>query len=200
MELQGQNTSEFAASSFFTAARAGVRRAADAISLMSSSDVGMDVISAGVSPTASLSEFAGDPEDLVVGVYIRVAGDVPGHALLVIPYEGALRLVDILQSQPNSTTQELNEMAESVIQEAGNIVTGSYLKALSDFFGWNLMPSPPSIAVDMAAAVVDSVLLNTGHFDDETISIVTKFTGRKQSMKGFFLYIPEARMTSEKAA
>lgn len=200
MEPNAQNKKEFPVSMFFTAAKAGVRQAADAIAMMSSSEMRIDVISAGVSPTARLSEFAGNPEDLVVGVYIRVSGEVPGHALLVIPYDGALRLVDMLQGQPDNTTKSLDEMAESVIQEAGNIVTGAYLKALSDFFGWTLWPSPPSIAVDMAAAVVDSVLMNTGHFEDETINIVTKFTGRKQSMKGFFLYIPEAEISAEKAA
>jgi len=193
MDLGVRSTSKFAASSFFKAAKVGVRYAADAIGVMSSSDVRIEVVSAGFSPTARLSDFVGDSEDLVVGVYISVAGEVPGHALLVFPHDAALKLVDMLQGQPNGTTTTLDEMAESVVQEAGNIVTGSYLKALSDFFGWTLLPSPPSIAVDMAAAVVDSVLLNTGHFDDETISIVTRFAGRKQSLKGFFLYIPEAQ-------
>lgn len=199
METQVRTENEFPASSFFTAARAGVRNAAEAISMMSSSDVRIEVISAGVSPTSRLAEFAGGPEDLVVGVYIRVSGEVPGHALLVFPYEGALHFVDMLQGLPHNNTRELDEMAESVIKEAGNIVTGAYLKALSDFFGWTLLPSPPSLAVDMAAAVIDSVLLGTGHFDEETINIVTRFSGRRQSLRGFFLYIPEAQMTSEKA-
>jgi len=197
MEMQVRKKNDFPAGSFFTAAKAGVRNAAEAIAVMSSSEVRIDVISAGVSPTAYLSEFAGNPEDMVVGVYITVAGEMPGHALLVFPYDGALHLVDMLLGQPHGTTKRLDEMAESVIQEAGNIVTGSYLEALSDFFGWTLLPSPPSVAVDMAAAVVDSVLLNTGHFDDETINIVTKFTGRGRSMRGFFLYIPEAQVTPE---
>lgn len=194
MELQIREKKRFSASSFSTAAKAGVRNAAEAIGVMSRRDVRIDVVSAGFSPTARLSEFVGNPEDLVIGVYIRVEGEVPGHALLIFPYDGALSLVDMLQDQPSGTTTSLDEMAESVIQEAGNIVTGSYLKALSDFFGWTLLPSPPSLAVDMAAAVVDSVLLNTGHFDDEMINIATKFTGRRQSLRGFFLYIPEAQM------
>lgn len=200
MELKTNARSSLTASAFSKAAKAGVRQAAEALAVMSSSDVEIDIISAGFSPTVRLAEFAGKPEDLVVGVYIRVAGEVPGHALCVMPYEEALNLVDILQGQPNHTTQCLDDMATSVIQEAGNIVTGAYLKALSDFFGWTLLPSPPSLAVDMAGAIVDSVLMNTGHFDDETISIVTRLTGRKQSLKGFFLYIPEAEMTAEKAA
>ncbi len=178
-------------SDFHTAARSGVRKAADAVASMSASAIRLDVISAGVAPTARLSEVAGNPEDLVVGVYITVGGDVPGHALLVFSYESALLLVDILMGRSLGTTKRMDEMEESVIQEVGNIVTSSYLTALSDFYRCDLLPSPPSIAIDMAAAVIDSVLLNTGRFDEDTISIVTKFSGVRKSLRGFFLYIPE---------
>lgn len=197
MELRLDTRRSLSANSFFTAAKAGVRHAADAISTMSRGQVGTEVISAGVSPTATLAEFAGEPEGLVAAVYIRVSGEIPGHALLVFPYEGALRLVDMLQNQHPHTTTRLDEMAESVLQEAANILTGAYLRALSDFFGLVLLPSPPNLAVDMAAAVVDSVLLSTSGVDEETISIVTKFTGHNQSMKGFFLYIPEASLAAD---
>jgi chemotaxis protein CheC len=183
-------------SDFHTAARSGVRKAAEAVSMMSSSALRLDVISAGVAPTARLSEIAGNPEDLVAGVYITVEGDLPGHALLVFPYESALILVDILTAKPIGSTKRLGEMEESVIQEIGNIVTSSYLTALSDFYRCSMLPSPPSIAVDMAAAVIDSVLLNTGRFDEDTISIVTKFAGVRKSLRGFFLYIPELTGTA----
>ncbi len=195
METETKKPPTFTMNTFFTAAKAGVRKAAEAVSLMSSSTVRMDVISAGVAPTSRLSEVAGNPEDLVAGVYIQVTGTVPGHALLVFSYDSALQLVDMLTGQHSGTTVRLDEMEASVIQEVGNIVTSSYLNAISDFFGWSLLPSPPSVAVDMAAAVVDSVLLSTGHFDEETISIVTKFAGRKQAMRGCFLYIPEVQQT-----
>lgn len=197
MEVTTKKQPSFALNTFLTAAKAGVRKAAESISMMSSSTVRMDVISAGVAPTSRLSEVAGNPEDLVAGVYIQVTGDVPGHALLVFSYDGALQLVDMLTGQPTGTTVRLGEMESSVIQEVGNIVTSSYLNAIAEFFGWSLLPSPPSVAVDMAAAVIDSVLLSTGHFDDETINIATKFAGRKQAMRGFFLYIPEVHMSAE---
>jgi chemotaxis protein CheC len=178
-------------SSFHTAARSGVKKACQAVSAMSASALRLYVISAGVAPTARLAEIAGDPEDLVVGVYITVSGDIPGHALLVFPYQSALLLTDILLGRPPGSTAHLDEMEQSVIQELGNIVTSSYLTALSDFYRCTLMPSPPGLAVDMAAAVIDSVLLNTGRFDEDTINIVTKFTGAQRSLRGFFLYIPE---------
>jgi len=191
IEMDSSIKTSVALSSFLNAAKAGVNKAAEAVRTMSASAVRLDVISAGVAPTARLSEIAGNAEDLVAGVYIQVTGDIPGHALLVFPYESALNLVDMLLGNHKGTTTRIDTMEQSVIQEVGNIVTSSYLNALSDFYGCSLLPSPPSVAVDMAAAVIDSVLLNTGHFDDDTISIATRFAGRKHALRGFFLYIPE---------
>ena len=73
-------------SSFLTAAKAGVQKASEAIRVMSASAIHLEVISAGIAPTARLSEVAGNPEDLVVGVYLSIEGDIPGHALLVLGF------------------------------------------------------------------------------------------------------------------
>jgi len=176
---------------FMTAAKSGVKKAADALRTMSASAVRLEVISAGICPTARLSEVAGSPEDLVVGVYIGVLGDMRGHALFIYPYESALLLVDMITGLPLGTTVDVDEMEQSVLKEIGNIMVSSYLNAISDFYRCSLLPTPPGLAVDMAAAVVDSVLLNTGRFEEDTISVVTKFAGIKGSLRGFFLYIPE---------
>ena len=188
--LNEKKTEDFLGS-FHTVARSGVKKAAEAVSAMSASAIRLDVISAGVAPTALLSEVTGNPEDLVVGVYITVSGDIPGHALLVLPYESALHLVDMIAGNQVGSAKRLGEMEESVIQEIGNIVTSAYLNALSDFYQCTLLPSPPGLAIDMAADVIDSVLLNTGRFDGGAISIITRFAGVRRSLRGFFLYIPE---------
>lgn len=191
MLVAGKQTTDQVLRSFLTAARSGVKKASMAVDLMSASAVRMDVISAGIAPTSTLAEVAGSAEDMVVGVYISVTGDILGHALLVFSCESALPLIDLILGQPVGTAQDMGEMERSVIQEVGNIVTSSYLNALSDFYSCSLWPSPPSVAVDMASAVVDSVLINTGHFDEDTVSIVTRFAGNDLSLRGFFLYIPE---------
>lgn len=181
-------------SKFLTAATSGVKKASEAVKMMSASEVRLDILSAGIAPTSRLAEVAGRPDDLMVGVYIGVTGDIPGHALLVFPYESAVQLVDMLMGQPLGTTTQIDEMTQSVLQEVGNIVTSSYLTALSDFYHSTMLPCPPSVAIDMAAAIFDSVLLNTGHYDEDTISIVTRFAGSTNSLRGFFLYIPELSM------
>lgn len=191
MSISEQVATDQSLLSFMSVAKSGVRKAADALKAMSASAVRLEIISAGVSPTSRLSEVAGNPEDLVIGVYIGVEGKMPGHALLIFPYDSALGLVDMIVGNPVGTTKQVDEMEQSILQEIGNIVTASYLNALSDFYRCLLLPTPPSLAMDMAAAVIDSVLLNTGQFEEDTISVVTKFAGTRKSLKGFFLYIPE---------
>ncbi|MCE5315127.1 MAG: chemotaxis protein CheC [Armatimonadota bacterium] len=180
-----------ALSSFLTVAKSGVKKAGESLKTMSASAIRLEVISAGIAPTSRLSEVAGNPEDLMIGVYIGVSGEMPGHALLIFPYESALLLVDMITGSPLGSTKHVDDMEMSVLQEVGNIVTASYLGAFSDFYRCVLLPSPPSLAIDMAAAVIDSVLLNTGCFEEDTISVVTKFAGAKRSLRGFFMYIPE---------
>lgn len=191
MSISEQACTDQSLLSFMMVAKSGVEKAAEALKTMSASTVQLEVISAGVSPTSRLSEVSGNPEDLVIGVYIGVEGDMPGHALLIFPYESALNLVDMILGIPVGSSTSADEMEQSVLQEIGNIVTASYLNALSDFYRCPLLPTPPSLAIDMSAAVIDSVLLNTGLFEEDTISVVTKFAGGKKSLKGFFLYIPQ---------
>ncbi len=177
--------------SFMNAAKAGVRKASQSLETFSAGNIQMEVISAGIAPTSRLSEVAGDPESIVVGIYLRVEGDIPGHALLVFPYESAIQMADIIMGSPVGTSSEIDDMHQSALQEVGNIVVSSYLNSLSDFYGKQILPTPPGLAMDMAAAVIDSVLLNTGHYDEDTISIVTRFSGSEHTVRGFFLYIPE---------
>jgi chemotaxis protein CheC len=191
MNASSEKKGDAALSKFLTVAKSGVRKAGESLKTLSASAIRIEVISAGIAPTSRLSEIGGNPEDLIVGVYIGVKGDMPGHALLVFPYESALLLVDMITGVELGTTTCVAEMEQSVLQEVGNIVTGSYLNAFSDYYRCSLLPNPPSLAIDMAAAVIDSVLLNTGCFEEDTISVVTKFAGAKRSLRGFFLYIPE---------
>lgn len=176
---------------FLSAAKSGVAKATEALAAISANAIQMEVISAGLAPTARLSEVIGDPEEIVAGVYIRVTGDIPGHALLVFPCTSAMLLSDLVTGQTPGDTKEITEMERSLLQEVGNIVVSSYLNSISEFYECTLLPSPPCLAVDMGAAVVDSVLLYSGQYEEDTINIVTRFAGDERSLRGFFLYIPE---------
>src|SRR5699024_8317856 len=73
--------------------------------------------------------------------------------------------------------EESSELAISILQEIGNILTGSYLSALSDFTNINMKPSVPYLNVDMAGAILTIGLLELSQVSDHVIIIDTKIKG-----------------------
>ena len=54
-------------------------------------------------------------------------------------------------------------MEQSGLKEVGNILSSAYLNALSDFMGMMLVPSVPSLVIDLCGAVLTSTYLNFGY-------------------------------------
>lgn len=185
---------------FLEVAEAGHSSAIEALHQMAPGCFEVDILWAGSVPTPRLGEITGNPEDVVAGAYVRVNGEAPGHALLLFSIDSALVLADMILGRPVGTTRELGEMEESLLQELGNILTSSYLTALAEYYQVTLLPDPPLLAMDMAAALIGNVLANSGQFENETLSIVTRFRGLKETMDGVFLYIPEILQISNREA
>src|SRR5699024_2137612 len=68
------------------------------------------------------------------------------------------------------------ELAISILQESGHILTGSYLSSLSDFTNINMKPSVPYLNVDMAGSILTIGLLELSQVTDHAIIIDTKIS------------------------
>ena len=55
----------------------------------------------------------------------------------------------------------------------GNILSGSYLSALSDFTQLKIYPTVPSLAIDMVGAIISFGLVEVSHYSDYVIVIDT---------------------------
>ena len=66
-------------------------------------------------------------------------------------------------------------MEQSGLKEAGNILASAYLNALSDFMGMMLVPSVPSLVIDLSGAVLTTAHLNFGHDRDYAFCVETSF-------------------------
>jgi chemotaxis protein CheC len=185
---------------FLNVAVAGINNAAASLDMLVPGRLSMDVLWAGSVPTPNLAEISGNPEDIVVGAYVGVTGEAPGHALLIFPRPSAMQLSDLILDREPGETTEIGEYEESLIQEIANILTSSYLTAIADHYGVTLLPTPPATATDMAAALIDTVLSNSGQFEPETLSIVTRFRCSDRALDGYFLYIPEVICTDQMEA
>jgi chemotaxis protein CheC len=67
------------------------------------------------------------------------------------------------------------------------------MNALSDFMGLMLLPSPPSLAIDMSRAVLTTAYLQFGSDRDLVFCVETEFfmQDANERLRGFFLLLPD---------
>lgn len=128
-------------------------------------------------------------EELVVGIYLMLGDDVEGSMMFLMPEESAHNLVDQLMGRAPGSNEPFSEMDYSAIQEIGNIITGSYLSALSSLTGLTIGASVPYIAIDMAAAILSVPAIEFGQVGDNALLIETEF-GDDILINGYFILIP----------
>lgn len=169
----------------------GAGNAMTALATMVDNTVDMTIPRVGIVPLAEFAQMAGGPEAVAVGVYMPVAGDAPGHVAFLLPEPSACRLVDQLLGKPIGTTTNLKELEFSALMEVGNILASSYLVAICDLTGLNLLSSPPAIALDMTAAILSTIASAFASLEDHALTIVTHIGEEFGSIEGFFIFIPE---------
>lgn len=127
-------------------------------------------------------------EEVAAGVIVRVLGDAPGNILFVFEQEKAFNIIETLTGEKNS---ELNEFGASVLCEIGNIISSSYMNAISKFTGLLLTPSVPAVSLDMVGAILSTTFIESGQFDDNVLDFETEFLQDDSTkLSGHFYYIP----------
>jgi chemotaxis protein CheC len=122
-------------------------------------------------------------------IYVKVEGDAPGKAVFFFPVESAEIVVQALFGSEEPLNLFENEMAQSALKEVGNIMVSSFLIALTQFSGIPLQPSVPALAVDMAGAILDAILLEDGSLEEKVLFIDTQLSGIPQ-IEGQFVFLP----------
>jgi chemotaxis protein CheC len=173
-------------------ANIGAGHAATALSQMIGGTIMISVPTINVSRLEEVPPQISAPEEPVAAVLMHMLGDLTGRTLLVFPKPTAVRLASLMLRRA-SDTDELGEMEQSAIKEAGNILSSAYMNALSDFMGMMLLPSPPSLAIDMSTAVLTTAYLQFGTDRDYVFCVESEFymTDVNERLRGFFLLLPD---------
>lgn len=169
----------------------GAGNAATALSLLLNKPVDMAVPTVSFVPFEQIAERVGGPEAVVVAIFLRVEGDAPGNMFFIVNREPARRLVQGLLGFEAAENDVYSELELSALNEIGNILAGSYLSSLADFTGLSMSPTVPSLAVDMAGAILSYGLLQYGTMGDEALLIDTTFLEGLQEVDGHFFLIPD---------
>ncbi|HEU0079228.1 MAG TPA: chemotaxis protein CheC [Longimicrobiaceae bacterium] len=173
-------------------ANMGAGHAATALSQMTKSRIMITVPQLQVAPLEEVPELLSGSEEVVAAVLMHMLGDLTGRTLLIFPRTSAMRLSEILLHRPPGNSHVFGELEQSAIKEAGNILSAAYMNALSDFMGMMLLPSVPSLVIDLAGAVLTTAYTNFGHERDYVFCIQTEFKMEEEtSVQGHFLLLPD---------
>lgn len=169
----------------------GAGHAATALSKLLDKPVDMMVPKVRMVPFEEIAESVGGIEQVVVAIFLRVEGETPGNMFFILTQESAKRLLRHIVGIQVDGDDFYNEMELSALNEIGNILAGSYLSSLADFTNLNMQPTVPSLAIDMAGAILSYGLLQYGQMGDHALLIDTAFLEGKDEVEGHFFLIPD---------
>lgn len=137
----------------------------------------------------TLTEATGDPENAAVAVYTRVEGHSPGHAVFLFPYWKAHSLAAAMRGPASDADAQVLPHRSTALRELGELLITSSLRALAEETGLDLRPATAMMSIDMACAIVSSVIALAGETARHSLIVGTHFDGAPGAVDGLFLYI-----------
>ena len=168
----------------------GAGNATTAISQMLNLRMDMEVPKVVLLTFQELPAAISAEEETVLGIYLEVEGDIDGSMMFLLKMESAHYLVNRLMGRPEDYAEDFDEMDLSALKEIGNIISGSYLSALSAMTNMAISSSVPYLAMDMAAAILSVPAVQFGQYGDNALLIQTGF-GDDVQIEGFFILMPD---------
>ena len=172
----------------------GAGNATTALATMLNIKVDMSVPNVALLPFDNISSFIGSEEQTVVGILLEIQGDIDGMMMFLFDMKSAHHLVNSLMMrdvhQDENGMADFSEMEMSALNEIGNIVSGSYLSALSGLTGMKMVSSVPALSIDMLGALLSVPAIEFCKYGDKLLMIQSEF-GEDDFVTGYFLLIPE---------
>jgi len=169
----------------------GAGNAATSLAKMIEKRIDMNVPVVRILEFSEVTDILGGAEIPVIGILIGVSGEIKGTMMFILELEAAYALVNILMGKPLESRDEFSEIEYSALREVGNILSSSYLSALSTLTNLKVVPTVPDLAVDMAGAILSVPAIEFGKVGDTVLYIETEFYQGTEKVVGDFFLIPE---------
>ena len=157
----------------------GAGNATTALSQMLNQKMDMSVPKVALVPFNEISDVMGSEDQTVVGIMLGFEGDVEGMMMFLFDTKSAHHLVNTLM---------MRDKEDGV--EEGNIVSCSYLTAISKLTNLKMISTVPEMTIDMIGALLSVPASEFGKYGDKLLLIQSQF-GELDFVNGYFLMIPE---------
>lgn len=179
----------------------GAGNATTALAQMLQCKVDMKVPQVQLLEFRDVGEMVGGAEQQMTAIYLGVEGEITGSIMFLMDMTTAKHLVSkmLMGMGSNHGIGGFTEMELSALLEIGNIIAGSYLNSLSDLTRLTIYPTIPSIATDMAGAILSVPAIEFGVYGDKLLLIQTQFSDEIE-LNGYFILVPDVDSYSKMLA
>lgn len=167
----------------------GAGNAMTALSTLLNCKVDMKVPQVKLLDFKDVGTLIGGEEQVMAGIYLAVEGDITGSMMFLLGKDSAKHIIGKLMGM-EMPGEDFSEIEISALMEVGNIITGSYLNSLATITNLCILPSPPSISVDMAGAILSVPAIEFGIMGDNILLIQSQFMD-DVNIDGYFIMVPD---------
>ena len=175
-------------------ANIGAGHAATALSTLTATRIMISVPMVNIVPPGDfVPEIAANDE--IVAVQMSMLGDITGQTVFLLAIPAGLRLAERMLRRNRGTSPSLGKLEQSALNEAGNILAGAYLTALSEFLDMRLMLSPPHLTTGKSGLALSSLGDHAPRVESPILCVETEFFLEEpsESLHGFFLLVPDPK-------
>jgi len=123
----------------------------------------------------------------VASIHQPFDGAIAGDAFLILNYEGAVRLTDLL-TEANAPQQQLDESAREVLTEVGNILLNACLGMFGNVLQVRVNFSVPNLHLESLNELIDSVRKERDGLR-YAIIVYTSFRIRESAVTGYLVLV-----------
>ena len=175
----------------------GTGNAATALSKLLGRVVEMDVPKVEMISIYELSEYYGSPTTPVASVFVHSEGKFSCSVVFIDSEEGANEMIKMWLSVyfGDFSADDLpSDMINSGLAELGNVIIGSFLRAINDLIGTTFQISVPGVAHDMLGSILDVVASIFGVMGEYALVVSTtlRISGvESANMDGNIILLPD---------
>jgi len=175
-------------------ANIGAGHAATALSTLTGTRIMISVPMVNIVPPGDfVPEIAPGVE--IVAVQMGMLGDITGQTVFLLAVPAGLRLAERMLRRRRDTSPNLGKLEQSALNEAGNILAGAYLTALSEFLGMRLLLSPPRLTTGETGVALSTLGDHSPRVESPILCVETEFflDEPAENLHGFFLLVPDPK-------
>ena len=130
-------------------------------------------------------------QEVETGILVEIKGEITGMFLFFLNESFTNIVLDEILEKRERNILELDDLERSLLSELGNIMCGSYIRALSALMDMDIDVSVPEICVDMGGAILSVPLARIMSKSADILLIENQFQINHHSFSGRILFFPD---------